>query len=228
MEAIVLAGGLGTRLKGVVTDLPKAMAPIADRPFMEILLSLLSKKGFKRIVLSVGFMHEKIIEHLGDFFAGMSLIYEIEHRPLGTGGGIRAALTRCSTDHVYVFNGDTYLDLEVDEVENLWQSHHNPIIVLCEVPDTTRYGAVEIIDGRVSAFREKGISGAGLINAGCYILPLNALDNFPLGQHFSLETEYLSKELNRIRFDGFVTHGHFIDIGVPDDYARAQIELASV
>ena len=228
MEAIVLAGGLGTRLKQIVPDLPKPMAPIAGRPFLEILLTALARKGFTRVVLSLGFMAEKIIAHFGDRYAGMELVYEVEHQPLGTGGAIRAALLRCAADHVFVFNGDTYLDLEVDELEELWQRSRRPVIVVREVPDTARFGRVEMNGGQVTAFLEKGMAGTGLINAGCYVLPRRALEAFPLGQNFSIETEYLAKELGRIYFDGFVTCGRFIDIGVPEDYARAQIELAGL
>ena len=107
MEGIVLAGGFGTRLREVVPDLPKPMAPIAGRPFLEILLSTLARKGFTRVVLSLGFMAEKIITHFGESYAGMHLVYEVESRPLGTGGAIRAALTRFESDHVFIFNGDT-------------------------------------------------------------------------------------------------------------------------
>lgn len=228
MEAIVLAGGFGTRLKQVVPDLPKPMAPIAGRPFLEILLTSLSRKGFTRVVLSLGFMSEKIIAHFGDSYRGMELAHEVESQPLGTGGAVRAALARCVSDHVFVFNGDTYLDLEVDDLERLWQTNRQPVIVVREVPDTTRFGRVEVCDGRINAFLEKGRSGPGLINAGCYVLPQHALDPFPLGQPFALETEFFIKHLKLIRFDAFVTHGRFIDIGVPDDYALAQTELAEL
>lgn len=228
MEAIVLAGGFGTRLRQVVPDLPKPMAPIAGRPFLEILLSTLAQKGFKRVVLSLGFMSEKIIAHFGDSYMGMELVHEVEAQPLGTGGAIRAALARCVSDHVFIFNGDTYLDLEVDALERLWQTNHHPVIVVREVPDTARFGRVEISEGRINAFLEKGMAGNGLINAGCYVLPKDALDDFPLGQPFSLETEFFITNLQRIWFDGFVTHGRFIDIGVPDDYALAQTELAGL
>lgn len=226
MEGIVLAGGFGTRLRQVVPDLPKPMAPVAGRPFLEIVLSTLARKGFTRIVFSLGFMSEKIITHFGNRYSGMELVYEVEPQPLGTGGAVRAALARCETDHVFVFNGDTYLDLEVAELESLWQSRHHPVIVARNVPDTTRFGRVELCDGWISAFLEKGMTGPGLINAGCYVLPRHALDDFPLNQAFSLETEYFAKNLHSVRFDCFVTHGSFIDIGVPDDYALAQTVLA--
>lgn len=228
MEAIVLAGGFGTRLRQVVPDLPKPMAPIAGRPFLEILLLSLYQKGFSRVVLSLGFMAEKIIAHFGDRYVGMDLVYAVEHHPLGTGGAIRVALAQCASDHVFVFNGDTYLDLEVNDLESMWRSNRRPVIVVREVSNTARFGKVEINGGRISAFREKGESGAGLINAGCYVLAQNALDTFPFGQNFSIEKEYFAKELNRIPIDGFVTHGLLIDIGVPEDYVRAQIELADL
>lgn len=228
MEAIVLAGGFGTRLRAVVPDLPKPMAPVAGRPFLELLLSTLSRKGFTRIVLSLGFMSEKIIAHFGDSYLGIKLVYEVESQPLGTGGAIRATMVGCVNNHVFVFNGDTYLDLEVDELEYECQLHRDPVIVVREVPDTTRFGRVELSDGRINAFREKGLSGPGLINAGCYVLPKNALDDFPLGQYFSLETEFFIKYLQRLQFKGFITHGRFIDIGVPSDYALAQTELAGL
>lgn len=228
MEAIVLAGGFGTRLREVVPDLPKPMAPVAGRPFLEILLAMLAGKDFTRVVLSLGFMSEKIIKHFGESYAGIDLVYEVESQPLGTGGAIRAALARCVTDHVFIFNGDTYLDIEADALELLWQASRHPAIVVRDVPDTARFGRVEMHEGRISAFLEKGMSGAGLINAGCYVLPNDALDGFPLGQPFSLETEYFIPNLQRIWFDGFVTHGRFIDIGVPADYALAQTELAGL
>lgn len=228
MEAIVLAGGFGTRLQRVVPNLPKPMAPIAGRPFLEILLSALARKGFTRVVLSLGYLPEKIISHFGTRYSDMELVYEVESTPLGTGGAVRAALERCLADHVYVFNGDTYLDLEVDAVERLWQTEHHPVIVVREVMDTERFGRVELREGRVSAFLEKGKSGPGLINAGCYLLPTSALDVFPLGQPFSIETDFFIEFLQRIHFDGFVTHGRFIDIGVPQEYALAQTELAGL
>jgi D-glycero-alpha-D-manno-heptose 1-phosphate guanylyltransferase len=228
MEAIVLAGGFGTRLRQVVPDLPKPMAPIAGRPFLEILLASLAKKGFKRIVLSLGFMADKIIGHFGNQYLGMELVYEVESQPLGTGGAVRAALSRCVADHSFVFNGDTYLDLEVAGLEALWQSTRCPAIVVREVPDTARFGRVVLTEGRVTSFLEKGLTGPGMINAGCYVLPKNLLDDFPPGQNFSLETDFFYDAIQRMKFSGFVTEGLFIDIGVPDDYELAQTLLASI
>jgi len=227
-EAIVLAGGLGTRLRRVVPDSPKPMAPIAGRPFLEIMLTSLARKGFHRVILSLGYMANKVVAHFGDGIAGVELVYEIEQTPLGTGGAVRRALARCHEDHVFVFNGDTFLDLEVAEVEALWRTNHVPMIVAREMPDTARYGRLNTRNGRVLGFTEKGITGPGLINAGCYVLPTNILDGFAYGQPFSLEADFLARAVGAQRFDVFVSRDRFIDIGVPEDYARAQTELAGL
>jgi D-glycero-alpha-D-manno-heptose 1-phosphate guanylyltransferase len=173
-------------------------------------------------------MSEKIIGHFGERYAEVDLVYEVEAQPLGTGGAIRAALARCVSDHAFIFNGDTYLDIEADELERLWQGNRHPVIVVRQVSDAARFGRVELRDGRILSFLEKGRPGPGLINAGCYVLPKHALDDFTLGQPFSLETQFFTEYLQRIQFDGFVTHGRFIDIGVPDDYLLAQTELAGL
>jgi D-glycero-alpha-D-manno-heptose 1-phosphate guanylyltransferase len=228
MEAIVLAGGFGTRLRQVVPDLPKPMAPIGGRPFLEILLSSLAHKGFKRVVLSLGYLSEKVIGHFGDKFADMELVYVIEDKPLGTGGAVRQALKFCNADHVFVFNGDTYLDVETSQLEMLWLTHQVPVIVAREVSDTARYGRLDTVDERVLRFCEKGLAGRGLINAGCYVLPRTILEEFSGGDVFSLETDFLAEAVTQQRFDVFVTKGQFIDIGIPEDFERAQIELAGV
>lgn len=228
MEAIVLAGGFGTRLRELVPDVPKPMAPVAGRPFLEILLGTLSRKGFRRVVLAVGFMAEKISCHFGKQFAGMELVYVVEEQALGTGGGARLALANCEQDHVYIFNGDTFLDLEVDAVERLWQIHRHPIIVGRAVPDTARFGRLLVENGRVTGFAEKGQMGPGLINAGCYVFRREQLDAFAANEKFSLETDYLTYAVKQTRMEVFVTEGVFIDIGIPEDYLRAQRLLRGV
>jgi D-glycero-alpha-D-manno-heptose 1-phosphate guanylyltransferase len=222
MEVIILAGGFGTRLKKEVPNLPKPMAPIAGRPFLEILLKSLSEKGFSRIILSLGYMSEKIVNYFGDNFLGMDLIYVIEDRPLGTGGAIRKSLEKCNDDHVLVLNGDTFIDIDVKGIEEQWQKYSVPIIVACTVPDTLRYGRLKVNNGRVTGFSEKNMSGEGLINAGCYLLPVNLLEKYPEGESFSFETDFLYDAVNKYRFDCFMLQSVFIDIGVPEDFERAQ------
>lgn len=228
MEAIVLAGGLGTRLQQAVPDLPKPMAPVCGQPFLEILLASLSRKGCRRVVLSLGHMAEIVVRHFGSAFAGMQLQYEIEATPLGTGGALRQALRQCKSEHVLILNGDTYLDLEVEEIMMQWQRMQLPIIVLREVPDTARYGRVDTAEGRVVRFVEKGIPGLGLINAGAYVFPKDIAKHFPADEAFSLEADFLARAVGISPFQFFVSRGHFIDIGIPEDYARAQLELAEI
>lgn len=224
-EAVVLAGGFGTRLKAVVADVPKPMAPIAGRPFLEILLGMLARKGFGRVILSVGFMAESIREHFGAQFAGMALVYVVEDQPLGTGGGVRLALEQATAEHVFVFNGDTFLDLEVEAAERQWQRRKRPLIVGCQVADTTRYGRLLVVEGVAAGFTEKGRAGPGLINAGCYVFRRDQLDAFAVGTAFSLEADYLTPAVATRQFDVFVTQGRFIDIGIPEDFLRAQEAL---
>ena len=226
IESVVLAGGLGTRLRGVVPNRPKPMAAVAGRPFLEILLTTLARKQCGRVVLSLGYKAEMVVDHFGDRFAGMELVYEIERTPLGTGGALRCALAQCRSDPVFVLNGDTYLDLEVGKVEAQWQRHRLPIIVARNVPDTARYGQLDTAGDRVVGFLERGIAGSGLINAGCYVVPRAIASEFPNDDAFSLEHDFLAEAVRRLPFRLFISQGYFIDIGVPEDYARAQMELA--
>lgn len=224
-EAIVLAGGLGTRLKAVVTDTPKPMAPIGGRPFLSILLERLAAQGIGRVVLSVGYKASDIVNYFGKSFAGMEVDYEIEARPLGTGGAVRASLARCTSDPVLVLNGDTFLELDIATLNELWTLHHAPVIVARDIADTSRYGKLVTRDSRVVGFEEKSTGGPGLINAGVYLFPRALAERFPDAVNFALERDFLAHEVRCQEFRLFVSNGYFIDIGVPEDYARAQHEL---
>jgi D-glycero-alpha-D-manno-heptose 1-phosphate guanylyltransferase len=228
MEAIVLAGGFGTRLSSVLADVPKPMAPIAGRPFLEILLDSLARKGFYRVILSLGFMARTISDHFKTQFAGMEIACVVENTPLGTGGAIRLALESCTHDHVFVFNGDSYLDLDVQSLEHQWLTRRRPIVVCRHVSNTARYGKIVVASQSIISFVEKGTIGPGLINAGCYVMASDALINFPPDLPFSIETGYFVPEVARIGVDVFETTGLFIDIGTPEDYARAQILLTDL
>jgi D-glycero-alpha-D-manno-heptose 1-phosphate guanylyltransferase len=226
MEAIVLAGGFGTRLREVVSTVPKPMAPIAGRPFLEILLDSMIVKGCTHVVLSLGYQSGAIRSHFGSSYKDLSLSYCIEDSPLGTGGAIRAAFKHCRADHVLIANGDTFLDYEADVLNTLWNTLHSPIIVARYVNDTSRYGRLLIEDGKVVEFMEKSLSGPGHINAGCYVLPTDLLDQFPIGTAFSFERDFLFQAVRDQYFCAHITNGAFIDIGIPSDYARARKMLA--
>jgi len=226
MEAIVLAGGFGTRLRGVVSDVPKPMAPIGDKPFLHILLSGLAQKGFKHIILAIGYLAEKITDYFGESFRGMDISYVVEDEPLGTGGAVRLAMTKAKSDYVFVMNGDTFLDADFVCLDGLWKQHRQLIMVARNVPDIARYGALVVQDNRLGGYIEKGKKGPGVINAGCYVLPIKALDMYEVGKSFSIESDYFEKIYNDLFIRVALTDGHFIDIGIPEDFERAQTELA--
>lgn len=226
MEAIILAGGLGTRLRSAVPDLPKPMAPVGGRPFLELLLRSLAKRGVTRAILSIGYRADSIVSFFSVHDVGMELVYEIEKEPLGTGGAMAAALRHLESDHAFVFNGDTYMDLPLDDVGALWPGDRSTIVVTRPVPDTARFGRVEVADGRISRFVGSGTPGPGLINAGTYVVPAGLFAaGFP--RAFSFEADYLQR-LPGHSLRAFPCNGHFIDIGVPADYLRAQTELAAL
>jgi D-glycero-alpha-D-manno-heptose 1-phosphate guanylyltransferase len=225
MEAIILAGGLGKRLKSVVSDLPKPMAPVSGRPFLELLLSSLRSKGITRAILSIGYMSQAITAHFQKHPVGLDLAYEIESTPLGTGGAIAAALRQVTDDHVFIFNGDTYLDLDLDAVTAMWPGDRTPIVVGRSVPDTERFGRLECSDGRISRFLGTGYKGPGVINAGCYLVPRDIFSGASVSGAFSFESDFLASR-PALSLRTFITDGQFIDIGVPEDYRRAASDLA--
>ncbi len=227
LQAIILAGGLGMRLRAVVPDLPKPMAPVAGRPFLAHVLDALAEAGFEAVVLAVGYRHEVIREHFGSRHRGMELRYSLEEQPLGTGGGLRLAVDLVTADPVFILNGDTWLDLDF---RAMYAAHEAAgaclTVAVCRVPDVARYGSLEIEEGRIVRFREKGAGGPGLINAGTYLASAGLLRTIPPGRVHSFEQDLLVPEGARIRPLAFLTGGRFIDIGVPEDYARAQYLLA--
>jgi D-glycero-alpha-D-manno-heptose 1-phosphate guanylyltransferase len=224
-EAIVLAGGFGTRLRSILADKPKPMAPINGRPFLAILLEQIAKQGIQRVVLSVGYKAADIMNYFGKSFAGIEIEYEIETQPLGTGGAVRASLARCTNDPVLILNGDTFLELDMVVLDALWSRYQVPLIVAREVEDTTRYGRLRTCDERVIGFEEKTFGGPGLINAGVYVFPRSLLETFPDSSSFALESDFLAQYVHCHEFRLYVSNGYFIDIGVPEDYERAQHEL---
>ena len=227
MEAVVLAGGFGTRLRSVVPEVPKPMAPVAGRPFLEILLHALARRGVTRAVLSLGYRADLIQAHFGQRFCGIDIVCEVETVPLGTGGAIARSLRRCLGETALVVNGDTFLDLDVAALAARWQAQKRPLIVGRQMADTARYGRLRVDGSRLTGFQEKGPSGPGLINTGHYLLPTNLLDACGLPSAFSFEADFITPRLAELELEVFETTGLFIDIGVPDDYQRAQTELAA-
>ncbi len=227
MEAIILAGGFGTRLQSVVSDVPKPMAPIGERPFLEILLDHLLNFKFDHIILSTGYMHEKIESHFGDNYRGVTLSYAVEETPLGTGGGMRNALSFCNQDDIVVLNGDTLFKVDYDALKNFHDAHRTRLtMVMRRVDDTSRYGSVSVdSEGHIINFAEKeAATGSGYINGGIYLLQRSLLEEFELGMAFSFEKELLQKLYKMEYFYAYPSSAYFIDIGIPDDYHRLCLE----
>lgn|SRR5574344_956879 len=227
-EAIILAGGFGTRLRYVLNDVPKPMAPINGRPFLEYLLNYLKRYHFEHVVLSTGYLHEKIEDYFGNLYSGIRLSYAHETSPLGTGGGVLNAMQQCENDVVTVLNGDTLFCVDYNELQRLHSSQHtNLTIILRHVENTARYGAVQTdASGRIVAFTEKAAaSGNGFINGGIYRLNRSLFEGFTVGQQFSFEKDLMECRYRQQSFYAYPSDAYFIDIGIPEDYARAQHEL---
>lgn len=229
MQSIVLAGGFGTRLQGVVKDLPKPMAPVNGKPFLTYILDYLSDYGYQKAILSVGYMHEKIENYFGNHYKSLTIEYAVETEPLGTGGGIVNAMQRCSSDNVLVLNGDTLFHVDLAAFETFHQQKGCLMsMVLRQMPDVGRYGSVQTdTEGRITLFAEKNTAtGQGFINGGIYLINRQLFKKYPQSQKFSFEKDLMEKIYCSEPIFGFRSNAYFIDIGIPDDYARAQSELA--
>ena len=222
-EAIVLVGGLGTRLREVVPDLPKPLAPVAGRPFLAHLLDQLVAGGLRRIILATGYMADKVEQVIGSRWGAAEVAYSREPQPLGTGGAIRLAAAMVQGEGVHLANGDTFLRFTPADLERQVREQGATLgVALARVPDVGRYGAVRTDEGKVVSFQEKGGQGPGLINAGSYFLTASALDNLPSATPFSFESEVLLPASLAGNLAAFDKTRDFIDIGVPEDFARAQ------
>jgi D-glycero-alpha-D-manno-heptose 1-phosphate guanylyltransferase len=229
MEAIVLAGGRGTRLRSLVSDVPKPMADINGTPFLTHILERLARAGVARAVLSVGYKHEAITNHFGESYRGMRLVYAVEREPLGTGGALALSLAQVRGEAAFVLNGDTYFEVPLRELA----AHHTDggcdlTMALKRLHDVERYGTVVVDGGRVVRFEAKARRAEGFINGGVYVMRRDLLRDAAPGARFSFEADFLPAHLGEFRVCPYPCEGYFIDIGVPEDYLRALRELKSV
>lgn len=227
-EAIVLAGGFGTRLQSVVKDLPKPMADVNGKPFLTYVLDYLIAYNYTHVILSVGYLHEKIEEYFGTQYKALNIQYAVEKEPLGTGGGIAFAMSFCKSNNILVLNGDTLFKADLFSFEQFHTKCNSQLsIVLRHVADTSRYGRVNVNNkGQILSFTEKNkASGDGTINGGIYMINREFLQNLTLPQKFSFEKDLMEKYVSTIPFYALESDGYFIDIGIPEDYERAQKEL---
>ena len=227
MEAVVLAGGFGTRLRHIVSDVPKPMAPMDDTgtPFLQYVLADLARQGVRRVVLSTGYKSEVIEQYFGDSFDGMELIYSREDEPLGTGGAVKLALTLCQAPEVFVLNGDTFFAVDLAGLLAFHRAQEADFtLAMKEMFHFDRYGALEVSEARIQAFHEKRPVEQGWINGGVYCLRRDLLAGVSQ-KRFSLETDFMEKQTRQLKICGFPSEGYFIDIGIPEDYYRAQRAL---
>ena len=222
MEAIVLAGGFGTRLSTVVQDVPKPMAPVAGRPFLEYILDDLITNGVTKIILAVHYKKESIVKHFGNCYRNTEILYSVENTPLFTGGAVKKALEICRDSHAFVINGDTYFDVSLAKMVVAAEKSGRPVtIAVKEMTHFSRYGRVSVDKtGAVTAFHEKQPCEVGLINGGIYYLDRKVLSPYP--EKFSLEVDCFPNLLCNGGIGAFESQGYFIDIGVPEDFYAAQ------
>lgn len=214
-EAIVLCGGLGTRLRSVISDVPKPMAPIKNKPFLAFVLEYLKKQNISRVVLAVSYKYEIIQEYFGNSYLGMNILYSIEKEPLGTGGAILEALNLINSDSCYVLNGDTFFDVNLDRLK---LDNSDICVALKPMKNFDRYGSVDIDNNSyISAFNEKKFTSNGLINGGVYLIKKNIFNSFNLPNKFSFE-EFFQVNFLSLRAKACVFDDYFIDIGIPQDY----------
>lgn len=187
MQAIILCGGLGTRLKSVIKDIPKPMAPINDKPFLEFIFEYLKKQGIKEVILAVSYKYEVIKEYFKDEFLGIKIKYSIEKEPLGTGGAIKEAL-KIIKNETYVLNGDTFFGIDLSKLK---LNGSKICLALKQMNDFDRYGTVNVNEqGFVISFEEKIFKNQGLINGGIYLLTKDIFNEFDLEKNFLLKSFY--------------------------------------
>jgi len=231
MEAIILVGGLGSRLGELTKNTPKPMLPIRGIPFLNLLLQDLKSRGFHKVILATGYKKNVIHSYFSNIDDSLPMIsYSHEEKPLGTGGGIMKAFSQVLSDHVFVLNGDSYLDVNFSRMHEQHIATCSDITLASYYMDSAdRYGVLSSsLDSRVLKFNEKGKSDKGIINGGIYLLRVSCLQKVfarMKREIFSFEEDILSFFTSDLSIFHFQSAGYFIDIGVPEDYARAQKEL---
>ncbi len=225
--AIILAGGLGTRLREAVPDLPKCMAPVAGRPFLSYVIDYLQVQGIEKFIFSLGHMHQLIENYLSEYYPALNYTNVIEDEPLGTGGAIQLAMRVANAENVFVTNGDTLFKIQMEAIMSVHQaSNADCTLALKPMKNFDRYGCVTINEqNQIISFKEKQFYADGLINGGSYILNREKFLQRSLPHQFSFEKDYLEKFTTDGHFYASVQEGYFIDIGIPTDFEQAQKDL---
>ncbi|MDD5570233.1 MAG: nucleotidyltransferase family protein [Bacteroidales bacterium] len=228
MEAIILAGGFGTRLKKIVCDIPKPMASVNSKPFLEYLFDYLIHYKIKNVILSVGYKHEIIKKYFGNKYKNIEIKYATEKEALGTGGGIKFAMKYAKSNEVLILNGDSFFNINLKDFLSFHKKNKSGLtITLKFLKNVSRYGTVNIDkQNRIFGFLEKRTkTKSGYINGGIYLINKNIFKNTGLSGKFSFEKDYLEKYCHKRKIYGFVSKDYFLDIGIPEDYEKAQTEF---
>lgn len=225
MEAIILAGGFGTRLRHTVSNVPKPMAPVNGKPFLQYIFDYLLDNGIRSVILAVGYKAEIIQQYFGTSYKGIKITYSMENVPLGTGGAIKKALKYCYNKDVFIINGDTYFDVDLKQMKKFHENENSKLtLAIKSMKNFDRYGSVNIVDNMVRTFEEKKPIVQGKINGGTYLLNRRIMDCIDQ-QSFSFEKIVLESKNTHIY--AFESKGYFIDIGVPEDYYKANKDFVS-
>lgn len=226
-EAIVLAGGLGTRLQEAVPGLPKCMAPVNGKPFIAYVIRHLLQQGITHFIFSLGYQSEAFLGFLSEELPAGAYDIVAEEEPLGTGGAIQYAAQKAQQDDFVVVNGDSIFQTNIPALAAFHFTHTSCCtLALKAMQNVSRYGSVELAgDGSIAHFREKQFFEKGLINGGVYLVNKTCLLGKHLPQKFSFETDFLQRFYTDGNIYGLEQEGYFIDIGIPEDYQRAQTEL---
>jgi D-glycero-alpha-D-manno-heptose 1-phosphate guanylyltransferase len=226
-EAVILAGGMGTRLRSAVPDLPKCMAPVAGHPFLYHVIVYLQQQGIQRFIFSLGYMSDAIISYVREHHPAVDAVFSVETDPLGTGGAIKLACAKAVTDDILVMNGDTLFSAAVTDlatVHRIQKAHCT--LALKPMRNFDRYGVVMLNEeGRVIDFSEKRFYESGYINGGVYLLNVPGFLQEDLPLKFSFEKDYLEEMYAERTMYGVPQDVYFIDIGIPEDFERANEEL---
>ena len=228
-EAIILAGGLGTRLRSAVPDLPKCMAPVNGKPFISYVINFLEGQGVSRFIFSLGYKHEEVIKFVRLHYPKLHAEFVVEETPLGTGGAIKLSCTKAQTENVLVTNGDTLFKVGCDQLLSMHvDKKADCTLALKPMNNFDRYGVVAIDENNsIQSFKEKQFYQSGLINGGLYALNVQSFLSEAPQQKFSFEKDYLEAFYTKRNMLGIVQDEYFIDIGIPEDFEKAQHELKS-
>ncbi|MFQ5824753.1 MAG: nucleotidyltransferase family protein [bacterium] len=226
-EAIILAGGFGTRLKKVVKGVPKPMVNINERPFLEYLLNYLIEQGIEKVILAVGFKFDVIQRYFKNQYKKLTLEYSVEKEPLGTGGAIKKALKLTKTESIFIFNGDTFFNIDLSKLYKFHRLKNTDLTIALKIKkNTNRFGSIDVdAENRIVHFEEKQPKKSGFINGGTYIINKGLFEKLNLVEKFSFEKDLLEKYYKDNNFYGLPFDKFFIDIGIPKDYEKVKKEF---